>query len=154
MYKKAWCTCKVVVLLSKLIAFSRFLLPSPSSSLSLKFPIVVIQKFCYHGNTVTSHFSSLLLCFQNLACKTFPIFPSWLCLQSNWCLNLLKFIPTITISVCTLLNYTLSLRFDKTNRLYNVSQQMAVIKGSQLTEGDISVYSLSEGKIYLYNITI
>ena len=102
MYKKAWCTCKVVVLLSKLIAFSPFLLPSPSSS-SLKFAIVVIQKFCYHGNTVTSHFSSLLLCFQNLARKTFPIFPGWLCLQSNWCLNLLKFIPTITISVCTLL---------------------------------------------------
>ena len=97
-------TCKVVVLLSKLIAFSPFLLPSPSSSLSsLKFPIVVIQKFCYHGDTVTSHFSSLLLCFQNLARKTFPIVPRWLCLQSNWCLNLKKFIPTITISVGTLL---------------------------------------------------
>ena len=39
-----------------LFAFSPFLLPSPSSL--LKLPIVVIQKFCYYGNT-TSHFSSL-----------------------------------------------------------------------------------------------
>ena len=43
-------------LLSKPIAFLTFSLPSPSSL--LKLPIVVIQKFWYHGN-VTSHFSSL-----------------------------------------------------------------------------------------------
>ena len=42
------------------MAFSPFLLPSPSSSSSLV-PVVVIQKFCYHGNTVTSHFSIALL---------------------------------------------------------------------------------------------
>ena len=48
MYKKAWCTCKVVVL--------PFSFSSPSSL--LKLPLVMIQKFCYHGN-VTSHFSSL-----------------------------------------------------------------------------------------------
>ena len=42
----------------KPIAFLPFSLPSTSSL--LKLPIVVIQKFCYHGN-VTSHFSSLLL---------------------------------------------------------------------------------------------
>ena len=51
MYKKAWCTCKVVVLL-----FFPFSLPSPSSL--LKLPPVVIQKFCYHSN-VTSLFFSL-----------------------------------------------------------------------------------------------
>ena len=39
------------------IAFFPFSLPSPS--FLLKLPIVVIQKFCYHGN-MTSHFSSLL----------------------------------------------------------------------------------------------
>ena len=39
--------CKVVVFPNKPIAFLLFLL---SSSLSLlKLPIVVIQKFCYHG---------------------------------------------------------------------------------------------------------
>ena len=35
----------------------QFTLPLPASL--LKFPIVVIQKFCYHGN-MTSHLSSLL----------------------------------------------------------------------------------------------
>ena len=45
-------TCKVVVLLINLLLCLLFSLPSPSSL--LKFPIVVIHKFCYHGN-VTSH---------------------------------------------------------------------------------------------------
>ena len=35
MYKKAWCTCKVVVLRNKLIAFLTSSLPSPSSLLKL-----------------------------------------------------------------------------------------------------------------------
>ena len=52
-----------------------FSLPSPSSL--LKLPIVVIQKFCYHGN-VTSHFPSLLdkscylrlhLCIETVSCR-------------------------------------------------------------------------------------
>ena len=37
MYKKAWCTCKVVALLIKPIVFLAFLLPS--ASLDLKVPI-------------------------------------------------------------------------------------------------------------------
>ena len=37
MYKKAWCTCKVVLLLIKPIVFLTFLLPS--ASLDLKVPI-------------------------------------------------------------------------------------------------------------------
>ena len=45
MYKKAWCTCKII---------SPFSLPSPS--LLHWLPLVVIQRFCYHGN-VTSLFS-------------------------------------------------------------------------------------------------
>ena len=36
MYKKAWCTCKVVVLLIKPIVFFTFSLPS--ASLDFKFP--------------------------------------------------------------------------------------------------------------------
>ena len=35
MYKKAWCTCKVVVLHNKAIAFLKSYLPSPSSLLRL-----------------------------------------------------------------------------------------------------------------------
>ena len=54
MCKKAWCTCKVVVLLINLLLCLLFSLPSPSPSSLLKLSIVVIQKFCYHGN-VTSH---------------------------------------------------------------------------------------------------
>ena len=59
MYKKVWCMCIhiVVVLLYKPTAFLPFLLPSPLSL--LKLPIIVIQKFCHHGNVMT-HFSSLL----------------------------------------------------------------------------------------------
>ena len=38
MYKKAWCTCKVVVLLIKPIVFLTFLLPS--ASVDLKVPIL------------------------------------------------------------------------------------------------------------------
>ena len=56
MCKKAWCTCKVVVLLINLLLCLPFSLPSPSPSSLLKLRIVVIQKFCYHGN-VTSHWS-------------------------------------------------------------------------------------------------
>ena len=37
MYKKSWCTCKVVVLLIKTIVFLTFSLPS--ASLDLKVPI-------------------------------------------------------------------------------------------------------------------
>ena len=37
MYKKAWCTCKVIVLLIKPIVFLTFSLPS--TSLDLKVPI-------------------------------------------------------------------------------------------------------------------
>ena len=59
MYKKVWCTWihVVVVLLYKPTALLPFLLLLPSSLLKLL--IIVIQKFCCHGN-VTSHFSSLL----------------------------------------------------------------------------------------------
>ena len=39
MYKKAWCTCKFVVLLNKPIAFLTFSLPFPSPSPLLKLPI-------------------------------------------------------------------------------------------------------------------
>ena len=46
--------CKVVVFLNKPFAFLPFLL---SSSLSLlKLPIVVIQKFCYHGYVLAEIF--------------------------------------------------------------------------------------------------
>ena len=51
-----------VVVLPKLIAFLPFSLPSPLPKLS----IVLIQKFCYHGN-MTLHLSSL---FWNTFCKT------------------------------------------------------------------------------------
>ena len=38
MYKKAWCTCKVVVLLMKPIVYLTFSLPS--ASLNLKVPVI------------------------------------------------------------------------------------------------------------------
>ena len=49
---------RLLFCLSKPLAFLLFLLLSPSSL--LEFPIVVIQKVCYHGN-VMSQFSLLLL---------------------------------------------------------------------------------------------
>ena len=56
MYKKAWGTCKVVVLRNKLIAFLTSCLPSPSSS--LKLPVDTFRRSsvlfetpaCYHSN--------------------------------------------------------------------------------------------------------
>ena len=54
---KSLLTCKVVVLLIKPTAFLTFSLLL--LSLLLKFPIVVIQKFCCHDVKVMSHFSSL-----------------------------------------------------------------------------------------------
>ena len=55
MYKKGDARASLFFCQSKPIAFS-----SCSPSPLQKLPIVVIQKFCYHGN-MTSHFSSLLL---------------------------------------------------------------------------------------------
>ena len=49
MYKKAWCTCKVVVLHNKPIAFLTSPLPSPSSLLklpSIQSPRDIHQSFC------------------------------------------------------------------------------------------------------------
>ena len=56
------CCCANIILL-----FLLFSLPSPSSL--IKLPIVVIQKFCCHGN-VTSHLSSLQKRQEN-ACQRF-----------------------------------------------------------------------------------
>ena len=47
MYKKAWCACKVVVLLIKPIAFLTFSLPSPSSL--LKLPILFYPELFLYG---------------------------------------------------------------------------------------------------------
>ena len=54
--KKRDARAKLLFCQSKPIAFLPFSFSSPSSL--LKLPLVVIQKFCYHGN-VTSHLSSL-----------------------------------------------------------------------------------------------
>ena len=45
MYKKAWCTCKVVVLLIKPIVFLTFSLPS--ASLDLKIPNKRMRERCW-----------------------------------------------------------------------------------------------------------
>ena len=61
MYKKAWCTCKIIVLLIKPIVFGVFLFPSPSSG--LKVPIKLPDDFisnsllCWH----VSFFRSVLV---------------------------------------------------------------------------------------------
>ena len=54
--KKRDARAKLLPCQSKPVVFLPFLFSSPS--LLLKLPLIVIQKFCYHGN-VTSHFSSL-----------------------------------------------------------------------------------------------
>ena len=46
MYKKEWCTCKVVVLLIKPIVFLTFSLPS--ASLDLKVPNEQRRLLCYY----------------------------------------------------------------------------------------------------------
>ena len=55
MCKKAWCTCKDVFCQSKPIVSLLFGVAVAKTP----YKVVLIQKFCYHGN-VTSHFSSLL----------------------------------------------------------------------------------------------
>ena len=55
MCKKAWCTCKDVFCQSKPIVSLLFGVAVTKTP----YKVVLIQKFCYHGN-VTSHFSSLL----------------------------------------------------------------------------------------------
>ena len=52
-------TCKVVVLLCKPISFLPFSLALPP--LSPKHPIVVIQKFCYHGNVTVTLLPSIIV---------------------------------------------------------------------------------------------
>ena len=90
--KKVWSRAKLLFFLSKWsIVFLPFLLPSPL--LLLKLPIVVIQKFWYHGN-VTSHFFLLppTLIFSLLL--HFSGEPSSLSLQSN--MSLMPFVAMVT----------------------------------------------------------
>ena len=51
MYKKAWCTCKVVVLLIKTIVFLTFSLPS--ASVDLKVPILAGKRGSSRHSTAT-----------------------------------------------------------------------------------------------------
>ena len=44
MYKKPWCTCKVVVLLIKPTVFFFFFFSLPSASLDLKVPILAAKR--------------------------------------------------------------------------------------------------------------
>ena len=81
MYKKAWCTCKVVVLLIETYCFFAALVAVASSL--LKLPIVVIQKFCNHGN-VTSQLCSLLRPFT--IAKDDFFYESW---EKGWLTGLL-----------------------------------------------------------------
>ena len=64
MYKKAWCTCKVVVLRNKPIAFLTSWLPSPSSSSLLKLPITLRRerKHCFSSTNIWKRFP-LAWCF-------------------------------------------------------------------------------------------
>ena len=55
MYKKAWCTCKVVVLRNKAIAFLTSYLPSPSSLLKLPIHFRDGPNRCSHC-TITTDF--------------------------------------------------------------------------------------------------
>ena len=57
MYKKTWCTCKRVVLLSKLIAFCRCRCRCRRRCWSSV--LLWAKKFCYHGS-VTSHLSFVI----------------------------------------------------------------------------------------------
>ena len=59
MYKKAWCTCKVVVLRNKPIAFLTFSLPSPLSLLKLPIYFPDGPNRCSHG-TKEWHKTNLL----------------------------------------------------------------------------------------------
>ena len=54
----------------KLIAFLPLSLPSLSSLLNLH--IVVVQKFCYHGNVTSFYFSLLTFCFLWLTATNSP----------------------------------------------------------------------------------
>ena len=62
MYKKAWCTCKVVVLLIKPIVFLTFSLPS--ASLDLKVPNY--NQYTFTSKTINSVFHFTQVRVQNI----------------------------------------------------------------------------------------
>ena len=69
MYKKAWCTCKVVVLLIK--SFFFFLTFSlPSASLDLKVPILARKRDSRRHST-TSFRENVLVTEQGVKCYKF-----------------------------------------------------------------------------------
>ena len=68
MYKKAWCTCKVVVLLIKPIVFLTFSLPS--ASLDLKVPILARNRDSRRHST-TSFRENILVTEQVVKCYKF-----------------------------------------------------------------------------------
>ena len=61
MYKKAWCTCKVVVLLIKPIAVFFLTFSLPSASLDLKVPILTLTGIRSQVKVLTlvSHFTQV-----------------------------------------------------------------------------------------------
>ena len=61
MYKKAWCTCKVVVLLIKPIVFFFLTFSLPSASLDLKVPILTLSGIRSQVKVLTlvSHFTQV-----------------------------------------------------------------------------------------------
>ena len=65
MYKKAWCTCKIVVLVIKPIAFVEFPFPSPSSD--LKVPTVWLAIDFFFRDTTMAKILCALLALALLA---------------------------------------------------------------------------------------
>ena len=81
MYKKAWCTCKVIVLQIKPIVFLTFSLPS--ASLDLKVPISLVVK-------LNEDFNFLLCCAIHVGDECEPFYVTVLSTRSRMYEMILK----------------------------------------------------------------
>ena len=78
MYKKAGCTCKIVVLLINPIVFVAFPLPSPSSDLKVPNLIYIVQRRAFvrgkdeeHPKNLTSHLFAQRFYLNSTYCEQF-----------------------------------------------------------------------------------
>ena len=134
MYKKAWCTCKIVVLLIKPTAFVAF--PLPSSSSDLKVP-----NFSWDGGNTQEKWKAKVA--KNLAGGggSANEVHYWKCgsaiFRSSWESRALQFRQ----------NYKLALAYGLCNAPFSMTYQMLFLTNEPAKKAEINILTARDTKV-------